>query len=280
MLLSTEVEVVLYSGNIEHYESLGYEIPRYIDSHGCLRVRRGSKIKVKVNDLTEGSNVLVKIKYDCCGKISDMPYYAYKRHNHDGKIYCTHCNCSILLSGENNPNYNKEKTDEERQEGRKYKEYTDFIKRVLARDKYTCQCCGHTDDDSLEIHHLNGYNWCIEGRCDDTNGITLCEKCHSNFHSIYGYGNNTKEQFEQWMGRAIELVKYEQELCPTRMFYCFEDNMIYSSVRLYAKDNNFSYGNIYNACNQRIKTAYGKHYVWYDKFLLMTDAEKEQYIKR
>ncbi len=32
-----------------------------------------------------------------------------------------------------------------------------------------------------------------------TNGITLCETCHKNFHHQYGYGNNTKKQFEKWL---------------------------------------------------------------------------------
>ncbi len=35
------------------------------------------------------------------------------------------------------------------------------------------------------------------GTMYNKNGITLCEKCHDNFHLHYGYGDNTKEQFEE-----------------------------------------------------------------------------------
>jgi dUTPase len=31
-----------------------------------------------------------------------------------------------------------------------------------------------------------------------SNGVTLCKKCHDNFHGIYGIGDNTKEQFQQF----------------------------------------------------------------------------------
>ena len=34
---------------------------------------------------------------------------------------------------------------------------------------------------------------------DELNGITLCKGCHSELHSIYGYGNNTIEQFREFL---------------------------------------------------------------------------------
>ena len=32
------------------------------------------------------------------------------------------------------------------------------------------------------------------------NGITLCEKCHNNFHSIYGKRHNTLQQLNEFLG--------------------------------------------------------------------------------
>ena len=53
---------------------------------------------------------------------------------------------------------------------------------MLLRDKYTCKCCGHRGG-TLEVHHLNGYNWFVEGRTDETNAVVLCQNCHT---SCYG----------------------------------------------------------------------------------------------
>ena len=89
--------------------------------------------------------------------------------------------------------------DEQRARTRNIDGYDDFIKSVYERDNYTCQCCGDNRGGNLVVHHLNGYNWDIEHRTDIDNGITLCEECHRRFHTAYKYGNNTKEQYEEFI---------------------------------------------------------------------------------
>lgn len=101
--------------------------------------------------------------------------------------------------GENHPNYNPDLTDEERKIRREYPEYREWRIAVYERDNYTCQVCGDNKGGNLVAHHKDGYNWCKERRTDVSNGVTLCDKCHDEFHSIYGYGNNTEEQFNEFL---------------------------------------------------------------------------------
>lgn len=107
----------------------------------------------------------------------------------------------IRRFGIKNPNYNLNKTDEERENGRGITGYSDWRKGVYERDNYTCQCCGKKGNGDIIAHHLDGYNWFIEGRTDINNGITLCEHCHKEFHNAYGCGNNTKEQYKEFLNK-------------------------------------------------------------------------------
>lgn len=103
------------------------------------------------------------------------------------------------VKGELHPNWNSNITDEERESKRKFNGYDEWRKEVFERDNYTCQCCGDNRGGNLIGHHKDGYDWCVERRIDVTNGVTLCENCHKKFHSIYGYGGNTEQQFEEFM---------------------------------------------------------------------------------
>lgn len=104
--------------------------------------------------------------------------------------------------GKDNPNYNPNKTDKER-ETQRYKLHGDDVKKwrvlVYKKDNYTCQCCGYNKGKILNAHHLDGYSWCKDKRFDVNNGVTLCKKCHMKFHHIYGVKNNTREQFNKFI---------------------------------------------------------------------------------
>lgn len=101
--------------------------------------------------------------------------------------------------GEENPNYNFQKTDEERENGRLIMGYTEWRNSVYQRDNYTCVCCKDDKGGKLNAHHIESYDWCREKRLDLQNGVTLCETCHTEFHKTFGFGGNTKEQFKQFM---------------------------------------------------------------------------------
>lgn len=275
-LITETVEVNVARKTYRHYENLGYDIPRKDDS----KVDFDKTMVVKVEHLPKGSSVKVDLSCDCCGKHSRLTYSDYNKHNYDGKTYCQPCYSHLFLSGENNYNWNPNITDEERQIGRNYPKYKAFIKRVLARDNYTCQGCGRKHLD-LEVHHLNGYNWFIEGRTDETNAITLCESCHSNFHSQYGNKHSTKEEFEEWLGRTVELVECGIEILPTKKVYCIETDTVYDSVNDVCKQLKIKeYVRIYGLCNKKrkIKSVNGYHFLWHDDFINMTQKDIDEFM--
>lgn len=137
----------------------------------------------------------------CKCKIDD---YVWKTTPHNilsNNNGCPECKRKKFL-GENNHNYNPYLTKEERELKRNYigeDSYNSWRKSVYKRDNYTCQCCGNIKNGDFNAHHLNGWNWDKEHRVDVNNGITLCEECHKEFHNLYGYGNNTKYQFEEFL---------------------------------------------------------------------------------
>lgn len=141
-------------------------------SCGCLRNEKSSQRTTQRNKTYIGEN---------------NPMYGVRRY------------------GTNNPNYNPNKTDEERLYCRLLEGMTPFKKGVYERDNYTCQCCGDSKGHNLVAHHLDGYNWCREKRTDVNNGITLCDKCHKEFHHIYGYKDNTKIQFDEFLNKKCAI---------------------------------------------------------------------------
>ncbi|PRT35304.1 helix-turn-helix domain-containing protein [Bacillus wiedmannii] len=74
--------------------------------------------------------------------------------------------------------------------------YGNWVESVKERDNYTCTVCSSNKE--IVAHHLNSYDVFEEERTDLENGLTLCNKCHLDFHSEYGFGNNTKQQFYEW----------------------------------------------------------------------------------
>lgn len=274
-LLTEYVEVILNGNMNNYYYNKGYSIPK--NDKG--KVPRGTRILVKVSDLPERSHKKVKVKCDCCGEEKYVTYDHYYHTNHDGKVYCVKCYGSIFRTGENNWKYKKEKTDEEREVGRSYPEYNEFIRKVMARDSNTCYICGK-ESKSNEVHHIYSYDVHKDLRTDETNGICLCKDCHKNFHMLYGRGNNTKEQFEEWIGHAMEeLSKYEGSLPTCKIAYCVEDKEIIKNIGLYCKKNNIADTLIYSNCNGKSNSAYGKHYVWYEDYIKMTEQEIQELTK-
>ena|SRR5699024_622190 len=68
---------------------------------------------------------------------------------------------------------------------------------IFDRDDYTCQHCKKSGG-KLNAHHLNSWDKHPDDRFEITNGVTLCETCHRNFHKEFGYGSNDESQFEEF----------------------------------------------------------------------------------
>ena len=69
---------------------------------------------------------------------------------------------------------------------------------VFSRDGWTCLKC-KTIGNKLCSHHILNFAQYPELRFAIDNGITLCDKCHKEFHIQYGKKNNNQEQINQFL---------------------------------------------------------------------------------
>jgi hypothetical protein len=281
MLLDDKVKVVLNGGTDKYYEKLGYVIPRRKTKQYKMQTPLNVKLEVFVKDLPINSSVKVRVRCDSCEKELLMTYQAYNEYKKDiDTYYCNKCAKKIFNSGINHPNWREDISDEEREVKRSCLEYKDWTKRVLARDNYICQCCKKESNADMESHHLDGYNWCEEKRFDDTNGIALCQSCHKNFHSIYGYGDNTREQFEDWIGHTISLAKCNIDLPTRKKVYCLEENTIYDDVDAVAEHLGCVSGSVYSACNGVCNTLAEMHFLYYDEYKNMSQEDIKDFLNK
>jgi len=110
---------------------------------------------------------------------------------------CPAC-ADVARSGENHWNYNPDLTEEDRmRRDMQNGEIRKWRDAVYARDEYTCQKCSVTGT-KLNAHHLNSWDKHPGDRFEITNGVTLCETCHRDFHKKFGYGSNDESQFEEF----------------------------------------------------------------------------------
>jgi len=99
MLLTKEVEVEIHGQNLKRLENKGYKIPKSKDSNGRYTVKEGTKIIIRVEDLSDGSSVLVDVECDGCGKKLEGVIWNFylKSIKKRGKNYCL--KCAINLYG-------------------------------------------------------------------------------------------------------------------------------------------------------------------------------------
>lgn len=64
--------------------------------------------------------------------------------------------------------------------------YSAWKETVLRRHNFRYIVTGATKD--LACHHINSWDWCVEGRYDEQNGVVLTKEIHLKFHKIYAEG--------------------------------------------------------------------------------------------
>lgn len=91
-ILENEVWISI-TNNAKYYEDKGYVIPRQVNSKGRLAITKGTKIKVKIEDLnTLGATLVTKV-CDHCNKVIPLQRYSdiIKQRYKFGNDRCFDC---------------------------------------------------------------------------------------------------------------------------------------------------------------------------------------------
>lgn len=183
--------------NLEKY---GCENP-FANKEIQEKIRKTNIEKYGVPVPTQNPDIYAKGIKTCLDKYGVSNYGAIYSANHKGEL-------SPTWKG------NARKTERtERYDPR----YNEFRRNVFIRDHFTCQCCGARNykgrhgSVQLEAHHLNNFKDYIDERYDPNNGVTLCQKCHIKFHSMYGKKHTVKEQYYEFLTKVKEEI--DKKIC-------------------------------------------------------------------
>lgn len=117
---------------------------------------------------------------------------------------------SIHYSGSNNGNWKGGITPQLISE-RTSLQYNNWRDEVYKKDWYTCQCCGKSKNINKNAHHIYNFSDNENKRYLLSNGILLCDECHSatiptGFHFLYGTKNNTPQQLEEYINQRRKML--------------------------------------------------------------------------
>lgn len=153
---------------------------------------------------TEYKGARHKYRYICdCGNEHSITPYSYR----DG-TRCRQCGLD-KMRGENNPMWNPELTEEDRNGSRNYPEYIEWRNKVRENFGYMCYLCGHNGS-GLVAHHIEPYSIAKHLRTEESNGILLCSECHSDIHNSFALDNLNFESFKKY--EEYHYPEYEKEV--------------------------------------------------------------------
>lgn len=143
-----------------------------------------------------------KLKYKCvCGHISHIAFSKFQYGQRCEK--CKSRKLSELRRGPNASNWDHTRTMEERIKDRRYPEYYEWRRNVFERDDYTCQICGLRGG-RLNAHHIQAFAKFPELRTEVSNGVTLCNECHSTYHRKIEHNTATTEGWNYFSTDFLE----------------------------------------------------------------------------
>lgn len=228
MIKEEIVRVKITMFNRDYYRSQGFNLHggkgQYIEVL-TSKLKPDSSIKVtRICDRCGEGRILPLVKTSCyCGKCAVIVNNESRAKPE--KTTCPECkgkkSYSANLcrkcrdtSGENNPMYGKKNPSlTERNKNRKPEDHWNWkggvdahrsakllhwSKEVKSLSGFKCDSCGYGNPLALDAHHLESYDNNPELADDLSNGVCLCKNCHTVFHKMYGFGNNTKEQYLEY----------------------------------------------------------------------------------
>ena len=89
-------------------------------------------------------------------------------------------------------------------------EHLKWAGAIKSRDGKSCFLCEHPS--KLAAHHLYSYHAHPELRVELTNGITLCDQCHKEFHKMFSFKFNNPEQFVEFREYYFDRMYSEMDL--------------------------------------------------------------------
>lgn len=150
--------------------------------------------RIKTSNLAKKNLTTNEVRRKIATLVKTQDYHEKASASKQGKNNPMFGKCGSL-----HPRYNPNLTNEERKKRRNTSADKVFRLSVFERDNFICQKCGCVKGGNLEAHHILNHWKYKDLRYDVNNGITLCKKCHKNFHKKYGYKENNKEQIELWL---------------------------------------------------------------------------------
>lgn len=159
----------------------GFQRGRCLSCKNLYMVERvKTPVNVPVSLLLPSCKQKVTRRCDTCGREDSVLWASYykAKENRDktGLDNCKSCANKLAQLVPNKPK-------------RPYRIYEiahrKWAKNIKERDGFTCQACGQVGG-KLVSHHIIPWQISEEHRMIMDNGITLCDRCHNDYHNMTG----------------------------------------------------------------------------------------------